>query len=87
MKQIQPIKPTSPEPLSKKVVRGGIWVFALRISNRGLGFVGTIILARLLAPHDFGLLGIAMLAISILETFPQTGFQAVLNLNIALLVR
>lgn len=66
------------EPLSKRVVRGGIWVFALRITNRGLGFVRTIILARLLAPHDFGLLGIAMLAIATLETFSQTGFQAAL---------
>jgi len=67
-----------PESLSKKVVRGGIWVFALRITNRGLGFIRTIILARLLAPEDFGLLGIAMLAISTLETFSQTGFQAAL---------
>ncbi len=78
MEQIQPIKPTSSEPLSKRVVRGGIWVFALRITNRGLGFIRTIILARLLAPHDFGLLGIAMLAIATLETFSQTGFQAAL---------
>jgi O-antigen/teichoic acid export membrane protein len=66
------------EPLSKRVVRGGIWVFALRITNRGLGFIRTIILARLLAPHDFGLLGVAMLAIATLETFSQTGFQAAL---------
>jgi len=67
-----------PESLSKKVVRGGMWVFGLRIINRGLGFIRTIILARLLAPSDFGLLGIAMLAIATLETFSQTGFQAAL---------
>ena len=60
--------------LSKKVVQGGLWVFALRILNRGLGFIRTIILARLLAPEDFGLLGIGMLAIATLETFSQTGF-------------
>jgi len=72
------MKPTEPESLSKKVVRGGMWVFALRFTNRGLGFVRTIILARLLAPSDFGLLGIAMLAIATLETFSQTGFQAAL---------
>jgi len=74
----EPIEPLSPESLSKKVVRGGMWVFALRFTNRGLGFVRTIILARLLAPEDFGLLGIAMLAISTIETFSQTGFQAAL---------
>jgi len=78
VKPMEPIKPTSSEPLSKKVVRGGLWVFGLRITNRGLGFIRTIILARLLAPSDFGLLGIAMLAIATLETFSQTGFQSAL---------
>ena len=57
------INQTCTEPLSTRVVKGGLWVFALRIINRGLGFIRTIILARLLAPEDFGLLGIAMLAI------------------------
>ena len=75
---MEPTAPPSPESLSKKVVRGGMWVFGLRITSRGLGFIRTIILARLLAPSDFGLLGIAMLAISTLETFSQTGFQAAL---------
>ena len=66
------------ESLAKKVIRGGLWVVALRIINRGLGFVRTIILARLLAPEDFGLLGIAMLAVATLETFSQTGFHQAL---------
>jgi O-antigen/teichoic acid export membrane protein len=68
----------TPEPLSKTVVKGGMWVFALRIINRGLGLVRTIVLARLLAPEDFGLMGIAMLSIATLETFSQTGFQVAL---------
>ena len=55
-----------------------MWVFALRILNRALGFVRTIILARLLTPEDFGLLGIGILAISTLDTFSQTGFHAAL---------
>ena len=66
------------ESLSKKVVRGGVWLFTLRITNRGLGFIRTIILARLLAPGDFGILGIAMLAASTLDAFSQTGFQSAL---------
>jgi lipopolysaccharide exporter len=66
------------ESLSKVVVKGGLWVFALRILNRGLGFIRTLILARLLSPKDFGLLGIAMLSISALETFSQTGLQPAL---------
>jgi lipopolysaccharide exporter len=66
------------EPLSKRVIRGGVWVFALRTINRGLRFIRTIILARLLLPEDFGLLGVAMLSISVLEAFSQTGFQTAL---------
>jgi len=64
--------------LSKRVVEGGAWVFALRILNRGLGLVRLVILARILAPADFGLMGIALLAMATLETFSQTGFDAAL---------
>ena len=78
MKSIEQTEAINPEPLSKRVIRGGVWVLALRILNRSLGFIRTIILARLLAPADFGLLGIAMLSISTLETFSQTGFQTAL---------
>lgn len=53
-------------------------MFSLRISTRALGFIRTIILARLLEPSDFGLMGIAMLAIATLEAFSQTGFQTAL---------
>jgi len=64
--------------LSERVVYGGIWVFVLRITNRLFGLARTIVLARLLAPADFGLFGIALLAMSALETFSQTGFQQAL---------
>lgn len=60
------------------MVRGGIWVFAIRLTNRFFGFIRTIILARLLAPNDFGLLGVALLTLSTLEVFSQTGFQVAL---------
>jgi len=66
------------ETLSQRVVRGGFWVFALRITSRGLTLIRTIVLARVLAPSDFGLMGIALLTMSALETFSQTGFQATL---------
>jgi len=66
------------ESLSKKVVRGGIWMFSLRIASRVLLLVSTVILARLLAPGDFGLMGIALLAMGTIETFSQTGFETAL---------
>jgi O-antigen/teichoic acid export membrane protein len=64
--------------LSQRVARGGFWVFFLRIINRGFSFVRLIILARILSPDDFGLMGIALLTMSTLETFSQTGFQQAL---------
>jgi lipopolysaccharide exporter len=67
-----------PESLSQRVARGGVWVFALRGVEKFLGLVRLIILARLLAPNDFGLFGIALLVIATLETFSQTGFQTAL---------
>jgi lipopolysaccharide exporter len=66
------------DTLSNRVVISGFWVFALRIVNRGFSLIRLIILARILAPHDFGLMGIALLTLATLETFSQTGFQAAL---------
>jgi lipopolysaccharide exporter len=64
--------------LRTRVVRGGFWVFALRITDRLFRLARTIVLARFLAPADFGLFGIALLAMSALETFSQTGFNVAL---------
>jgi O-antigen/teichoic acid export membrane protein len=68
----------SKERLSQLVVKGGFWVFTLRITQQIFYLIRLIVLARLLAPHDFGLLGIAVLTMAALETFSQTGFQAAL---------
>jgi len=64
--------------LSEKVAKGGFWVFVLNISVRFLGFIRLLILARVLNPRDFGLMGIALITIGVLETFFNSGFQAAL---------
>ncbi len=66
------------ERLSQRVVKGGFWVFSLRLVHRLFSLARIVILARILAPHDFGLMGIAMLTMATLETFSQTGFQQAL---------
>ena len=66
------------EGLYQRTVRSGAWVFALRISDQGFSLIRLIILARVLAPHDFGLMGVAMLAMATLSTFTATGFDAAL---------
>jgi O-antigen/teichoic acid export membrane protein len=64
--------------LLKKTVRGTFWLVLLRIFDQIFRFIKTIILARILSPDDFGLFGIAFIAISILDSFSQTGFQQAL---------
>ncbi len=64
--------------LSRRVVRGGIWVFTLRITQQVFGLIRIVILARILSPKDFGLMGIALLTMATIETFSQTGFQQAL---------
>lgn len=64
--------------LSEKVVKGSFWIFTLRITNRVFGLLRTVILARLLLPEHFGVLGIAALTISSIETFSQPGLGTAL---------
>ena len=64
--------------LSKKVVKGSFWVLGLRMTNRVLGLIRTFVLARLLLPEDFGLIGVASISISIIETFSQPGLGTAL---------
>ena len=66
----------SGEGLHQRTVRSGAWVFTIRIASQGFGFVRVIIIARILAPDDFGLFGIAMLAMATLSTFTATGFSS-----------
>lgn len=68
----------SGKSLSQRVVRGGFWVFSLRITQQLFNFVRLVILARILSPNDFGLMGIALLTMATLDTFSQTGFQQAL---------
>jgi len=67
---------TSPSPsekLGKKTVQGVIWNYLSFAANKGTTFISTLILARLLGPADFGLLALALLAISYLEVFNNFG--------------
>jgi lipopolysaccharide exporter len=64
--------------LSQRAVISGFWVFLLRVVQQLFGLARLVILARVLAPQDFGLMGIALLSMATLETLSQTGFQQAL---------
>ncbi len=63
---------------SERVFHASLWTFALRATLRLSTFARTIVLARILAPHDFGLIGIILLSTYLLETLTQTGFRTAL---------
>ncbi len=66
------------DTLSQRTVRGGAWMVGLRGVERAVGFVQIVILARVLSPDDFGVVGLAMLAMAALDAFSQTGFDIAL---------
>jgi O-antigen/teichoic acid export membrane protein len=60
------------QDISRKMVRGAAWMVLLRMSDRTIGLISIVILARLLVPSDFGLLAIAtaiMAALALLGAF------------------
>jgi O-antigen/teichoic acid export membrane protein len=59
--------------LSQKIARGSAWAFASYGLEQGLFIIRSIILARLLTPADFGLMGIASLTIAFFDVFTKTG--------------
>ena len=68
--------------LGGRTARGAAWIFAARFVMRILGFVNTIILARLLAPEDFGLVAVALTAMQLLQNFSDIGVsQAVVRFH------
>jgi len=64
--------------LRSKAAKAGAWLAGMRMVQRLLSVLRLIVLARLLSPDDFGLFGVAMLAISFVETFSQTGTEVAL---------
>ena len=64
--------------LAKKTAHAMLWVTLISIITKIFGFVTQIVLARLLAPADFGLLAIGLLAINSMGLFRDLGFGATL---------
>ena len=65
-------------PLKRKTVHGLTWSFIDSFANQGLNFVIGIILARLLTPADFGLIGMLTFFMAISQSFIDSGFGSAL---------
>jgi O-antigen/teichoic acid export membrane protein len=64
--------------LTSKVAKSAGWVFSAKILGRVFDLIKIVVLARLLSPEDFGLFGLVMLTIMILDIFSQTGTTSAL---------
>lgn len=67
--------------LRQRFITGAAWMSALRWAVKLLGLVNTAVLARLLAPEDFGLMAMAMLAVSFVEIWFGFGVELALIQN------
>jgi|RhiMetdeSRZDD1v2_1073273.scaffolds.fasta_scaffold15555_5 lipopolysaccharide exporter len=69
------------ENINRAIVKGSLWMILGRMGDRSLGFVSTLILVRLLAPADFGLVAMAGTVIALCELLGQVGLDVALIQN------
>ncbi len=64
--------------LKKAAMKGAFWSALSTVFSRGLRFVITILLARVLLPEDFGLISMAMVVMDVAEMLRDLGLGAAL---------
>ena len=64
--------------LKDKVINGLLWSFAEKFAARLINFISGILLARLLVPRDFGLIGMLMIFIELANTLVRSGLNQAL---------
>ncbi len=76
------VAPAAADPqVGRKMAKGAGWTVAARLSVQAIGFMSTIILARLLVPEDFGLVALATTFYAGLQALTEFTFDAVLIQN------
>lgn len=76
--EVNKVNAKSEPELFARAMKGGWWIFGSRLLQQLLAMTRLVVLARILKPADFGLLGMALLTISILNQFSMTGFNVAL---------
>ncbi len=66
------------ENLKQKTIHGLFWSFIDNFSRLGLQFIFGIILARILSPREFGLIGMLTIFIAVSQTIVESGFSTAL---------
>ena len=63
------------QPGGAQVARGAALMMMFKLAERSIGFVSTLILARLLVPADFGLVAMAMSIVALMQLMGAFGFE------------
>lgn len=69
------------ENVQRKMATGAVWMLLFKCLERGLGLISTLILVRLLAPEDFGIVAMAMTFIVMAEMLTTFGFDLAIIQN------
>jgi lipopolysaccharide exporter len=74
-------RPRSARSTVDQAIRSVPWTLFSYGLDRGIGWISTVVLARLLEPRDFGLMAIAVLAIGLVNQFSGLGLGGALVLD------
>lgn len=59
--------------LGNKLIKGSVWMLAMRWLSRFMGLASMVVVARLLVPADFGIYAVATAFIALLDAFTDIG--------------
>jgi O-antigen/teichoic acid export membrane protein len=62
----------TPSP-KRTLITGALWSVGTRWSIKGIGFINTVIMARLLMPADYGVVAMAMLVVGLIQAMMDSG--------------
>ena len=68
----------SEESLRKKTVRGVMWSSIDRFTTKGISFVFSMLIARMLLPSDYGVIGMLTVFMAVSQCFVDSGFGTAL---------
>jgi len=64
------VDPNNPK---KTLIVGALWSVGARWAIKGIGFINTVIMARLLMPADYGVVAMAMLVVALIQALLDFG--------------
>ncbi len=69
---------TQSDSIGSRVIRGTFWTVGMRWISRLMGLGSMLVIARLLTPEDFGIIGVATAIVGLMETFTDLGVDTAL---------